>query len=419
MSYSEQMLDALDQQDVDRAKELFKSVLEYDDDETKYNLAGELYALGFLGQAKRLYQELLGKYPDQDDIATVLADIAVSDGDTDAALNYLNGISPDSDAYLESLVTAADVYQTLGLYEVSEQKLQTAARLAPDEPVISFALGELYYAWGNYPAAQRAYQQVLGLGVEELAQVDVRARLASSVAQQGQYEEAIDLYEQIGLDKLDLLNQFQLGGLYLQVANYRDAITAFEAVIERDKTFASAYLPLATAQEKDHQEAAALTMVQEGVMVDDTNEDLFALGADLAIKEQDNDLAELYLQKALTIDPDNTTNQLAWSNFLLLNERDDENLAFLDDLLETADVDPQIYWNLAKSEAQLEMDDQAREHYLLAFNQLQEQPDFLRDIIDFFQETGAMAELKAALTRYLALVPDDLEMQERLDRLAE
>ncbi|MCG4281895.1 tetratricopeptide repeat protein, partial [Lacticaseibacillus saniviri] len=238
-------------------------------------------------------------------------------------------------------------------YEVSEQKLQTAARLAPDESVISFALGELYYAWGNYPAAQRAYQQVLGLGVEELAQVDVRARLASSVAQQGQYEEAIDLYEQIGLDKLDLLNQFQLGGLYLQVANYRDAITAFEAVIERDKTFASAYLPLATAQEKDHQEAAALTMVQEGVMVDDTNEDLFALGADLAIKEQDNDLAELYLQKALTIDPDNTTNQLAWSNFLLLNERDDENLAFLDDLLETADVDPQIYWNLAKSEARL------------------------------------------------------------------
>lgn len=94
-------------------------------------------------------------------------------------------------------------------------------------------------------------------------------------------------------------------------------------------------------------------------------------------------------------------------------------MAFLDDLLETADVDPQIYWNLAKSEARLEMDDQAREHYLLAFNQLQEQPDFLRDIIDFFQETGAMAELKAALTRYLALVPDDLEMQERLDRLAE
>lgn len=134
MSYAKEMLDAIEAGQMETAKQLFTQVLAHDDDETQYNLAEELYALGFNGQAKRLYQGLLGRYPDQGDLATALADIAVSDGDTDAALNYLSRIQPGDPAYVQSLVSAADVYQTLGLYEVSEQKLLEAKRLAPDEP---------------------------------------------------------------------------------------------------------------------------------------------------------------------------------------------------------------------------------------------------------------------------------------------
>ncbi|KRM72604.1 tetratricopeptide repeat protein [Lacticaseibacillus brantae] len=417
MSYSEQMLDALAEGNVDQANLLFRSVLEHDDDETKYNLAEELYALGFTGQAKRLYQELMGRYPDQDDIKTVLADIAVSDGDPDAALNYLSKIQPDSEAYLESLVTAADVYQTQGMYEVSEQKLLQAQAIAPDEPVIAFALGELYFDWGHYPQAQQAYAQLLAAGETELAGVDVQARLAATLAQLGQYEDAIATYEADGINQLDLNNRFQLGGLYYLVQDYRAAIDAFSGVLEQDQSFASAYLPLAQAYVADNQPDMALETIQDGVMVDDTNPDLYALGADLAIKAEQNDLAENYLQKALAIDPENLTNALAWSNYLYLAERDEDNIAFLNGLDQEGEVDPQINWNLAKSEARLDEIDQAREHYLLAFNRLQTQPDFLHDIIDFFQMTGAIDETKAAMQRYLQLVPDDLDMQERYDRL--
>lgn len=417
MSYSEQMLQALEQGHMEESRNLFQSVLKHDDDETKYNLAGELYALGFTGQAKRLYQELMGKYPDEDEIKTALADIAVGDGDTDEALNLLSQVTPDSDAYPQALLAEADVYQTQGLYEVAEQKLLAARALVPDEPVVTFALGELYFAWGRDDQASLAYAQLINSGVDELAQVNIKARYAATLAHLGQYEDAVAVYEDVGAAALDPDSQLQLGSLYSQLDQPKDAIATLSSLIDSDPSFANAYLPLAQAQQKNHDEPAALTTIQKGIEQDATNPELFALGASLAIKEDDLDLAENYLKKARAIDPENQAVALAWSNLLLAQHHDEENVAFLEALDKSDEVDPQIYWNLAKSYDRLDDVVKARENYLLAFNALQSDTDFLHDIIDFFQSTGATAELKAALTRYLKLVPDDADMQDRLNEL--
>ena len=394
MSYAKKMLDALEAGQMETARQLFTQVL-----------------------AKRLYQGLLGRYPEQGDLATALADIAVSDGDADAALNYLSRIQPDDPAYVQSLISAADVYQSLGLYEVSEQKLLTAKRLAPREPVVTFALGEFYFDWGHFGQAIAAYNELLAGGTKELAGVNVEARLAASLAQTGQYEDAVAAYEDVGVDALDLNGRFELGGLYLQLHDPAKAIANLQAVIDTDPSYANAYLPLATAYEAQNQPEKALDTVQAGVMVDDTNPDLYALGGKLALSEDNPDLAETYLQKALKIDPEDQGNMLAWSNFLVQEERDQENIDFLSQIDQSGDVDPQIYWNMAKSYDRLDNVQKARENYLLAFNRFQDSPDFLHDLIDFFQSTGARAELKAALVRYLKLVPTDDEMQMRLDDL--
>lgn len=417
MSYSEQMLADLANGDMNGAREAFTAALAHDDDETRYNLAGELYALGFTGQAQRLYEELLGKYPDLDEIKTVLADIAVSNGKPDAALAYLADIGPDSDAYGQALMTAADVYQTQGLYEVSEQKLKTAAQALPDEPVITFALGELYRAWGKDGEAAAAYAQLLDDGETEFAGVDVATRYASELANLGQYEDAIAAFESVGDSKLDVDAAFQLGGLYLQTQNWPRAITLLSHVVEQDASFASAYLPLAQAQDATGRQEDALATVQSGLQVDDTNPSLFTLGANLALKQEQPELARTYLQKALNIDPENQTVMLEWSNFLLSQHEDAANIDFLNGIDREGDVDPQIYWNLAKSQDRLDQVDDARANYLLAFSAFQNSPDFLQEIIDFFQSTGATAELKAALTRYLKLVPSDTDRAAQLDEL--
>lgn len=53
----------------------------------------------------------------------------------------------------------ADLYQMQGLFEVSEQKLLKAQAILPDEPVIDFALGELYFTQGAYGKAVRQFKK--------------------------------------------------------------------------------------------------------------------------------------------------------------------------------------------------------------------------------------------------------------------
>jgi tetratricopeptide (TPR) repeat protein len=415
MSYSEQLLEKLEQGEMDDVSTLFTQVLANDDDETKFNLAEELYAYGFTGYAKRLYQELAGKYPDETSVLTALADIAVADGDTDKALDYLSRVSADDPNYEQALLATADVYQTLGLYEVSEQKLLEAQRLDPEEPVIGFALGELEFAWGHFEAAAAAYLALLQQGVDNVADVAVKLRYAASLANTGRYEDAVSVYAEYG--ELPIADRFQLGALYLQLKDYQKAVDTLQAVVDQDSSFTNAYLPLARAERENGTPELALKTVQAGLAYDDTNEDLFAIGAQLALSFGDNELGEKYLQSALGLDPENQHSILAWSNFLIAQNRHEENSEFLKDLDDNGASDPQLYWNLARSQAALEDYDAARANYLLAFRTFQDRPEFLRDIAAFFRTTAAKAEEEAALQRLTALEPDDYEAQERLDEL--
>ncbi|WP_127848207.1 tetratricopeptide repeat protein [Lacticaseibacillus hulanensis] len=417
MEYAKQMLDALEKGNMDQARELFKQVLANEDDETKFNLAEELYAMGFTGQAKRLYQELLGNYPDDGDVLTALADIAVSDGDTDQALTLLDRVKPDNPAYVQALIAAADVYQSQGLYEVSLQKLTDARKLDPDEPVIIFALGELQYDWGHYSQAAAAYLELLDGGEENIAGVNVRLRYAESLAQTGRFEDAISVYQEVGEDSLPIADRFQIGGLYMQVEEFQRASDAFSAVLEADESYTNAYLPLAQAQRQLGQPEAALVTIQTGLAHDDTNPELYSVGAELALAQEDSETGERYLRGALKLEPDNQHYVLAWSNFLLHEHRDQENIDYLGDLDASGESDPQLYWNLARSEENVEDYEKARSNYLLAFRTFQDRPEFLREIAEFFRTTGAKAEETAALTRLTSLQPDDFDAQDRLGEL--
>ncbi|WKF85477.1 tetratricopeptide repeat protein [Lacticaseibacillus pantheris] len=416
-SYSAQMLDAIEGGQLERAHELLRLAQTNDDDETQFNLAEELYGIGFTPEAKQLYESLLGKYPDEGDVLTALADIAVTDGDSDAALEYLSRIHPDNPAYVQALLAVADLYQTQGLYEVSAQKLREAAQLAPDEPVITFAQGELNRAWGHTQDAAAAYLRLLDQGEDIVAGVNVRGRYGEALGNLGRYEDAVAVFDDVGVDALTLDETFQLGVMDIELKEYKDATDALQRVVEQDETYTSAYLPLAQAQQAMGDTTGALQTVQAGIAQDDTNADLFALGGTLALDLDDAETGERYFQSALAIDPNNQAHRLDWSNFLLHEGRDQENVDFLGALDEDGNSDPQLYWNLARSQERLEEYDAARANYLLAFGTFQDRPSFLRDIAQFFRTTAAAAEERAALQRLVQLEPDDVDAQERLDDL--
>ena len=149
MTYSEQMLDQLQKGELTAAKGTFRRALAHDSDDMLFSLAEELYGLGFLRQARRTYLTLLDRYPDEDELRTNLATIAIDEGHNDEALSYLAQVQPDSPAYLEALLVAADLYQTEEEFEITEQKLKEAEQLAPDEPAVQFALAEFYFLVGR------------------------------------------------------------------------------------------------------------------------------------------------------------------------------------------------------------------------------------------------------------------------------
>ncbi|WP_047999765.1 tetratricopeptide repeat protein [Lactiplantibacillus herbarum] len=410
MSYSEKMLTALSNGQIETANKHFAWALRKDDDDTLYSLAEELYGLGFLKQAERTYKKLLAKYPEEDDLRTSLADIAIDEDDTDLALNYLEQVKPDSSAYVQALLVEADLYQTQELFEVSEQKLKEAYQLDPDEPIVEFALAEFYFLIRNYHQAVSFYLDLIKQGQVEISKVNLVERLGVSYAEAGRFEQAVGYLEQIKPIDLTPDSQFELGFTYLQLGEQQKAIDMFNQLREQDSQYASLYPYLAEAQEQLQQPDQALLTLQEGLSVDQYNEQLYLRTARLALKADDPELAEKYLREGLSIDPDNLTTVLELSNLLVQQERYQDNIDLLDQYLQSNEFDPQFYWNLAVSNDRLDHFQAAKDNYEAAYPFFEHNKDFLKPAIYFFREAGMIESTVAALRNYLAIEPDDGEM---------
>ena len=106
-------------------------------------------------------------------------------------------------------------------------------------------------------------------------------------------------------------------------------------------------------------------------------------------------LADLYLQH----------NQYAQALSLL--EKDNKEIE-----------DERFNWYLARIYQAIGDDGKAKQYWQEATPLFQENSDFMLDLINWYHEQGQPEAEIEALQRYLFLVPDDLDMQMRLEDLA-
>lgn len=413
------MLDQLQDGQLAATRGTFRQALANDDDEMLFSLGEELYGMGFLSEARRVYLTLLQRYPDEDELRTNLATIAIDEGHNDEALSYLAQVQPDSPAYLESLLVAADLYQTEEEFEITEQKLREAYQLASDEPAVEFACGEFYFLVGRFDEAIRYYFDLIKHGYTDFAKVDIAGRLGMCYAQSGQFKQALGYLQQVKPAYRTSDIRFQTGLTELHLGQVDPAIKTLQELIKDDAQYASAYPALAQALVKQNKYQQALQVVQEGLGVDQYNEHLYAQAAEIVSHLGNAKLMRKYLTKAHELDPDNLTITLQFSNFLLHQHDDQENVDLLSPLVDEDEVDPQIDWNLARSYQRLEQFDQAGKYFQAAAPTYQDNQLFLKELIGFYQETGQREQLLAALHSYLTLEPADTEMQELLDEYEE
>lgn len=411
MSYSEEMLAALDDQDLVEAKKKFASALRYDDDETLFSLAEELQALGFSQQTRRIADKLLAKYPDADDVRLILAELDISDGQTDQALLRLDQISEESAVYPQSLLSAADLYQSINLPEVSERKLLEAKVLLPDEPVVDFALGELYLNQGRYQEALSYYQSLTTQGVDFLAQVSIQQRTAEALSGLGDYEEAIAIDEKLTESIATDEQLFELGVLYQQTHQDDKAIQTLTRLQQQNSDYSALYRPLVQSQSELGRYQQALQTTQVGLGYDEFNLDLYRLGAQAALKVGAKHQAEALLKKGLQLDPEAQSLRLMLAQHELETGQDQESVDLLAALADQDEADPQVNWLLAQAYDHLDQPDLAKQNYFAAYPNLKDNSQFMRQMAIFLQSQAMIPELKLALKQYLKLVPDDADFE--------
>lgn len=421
-TFAERMLDELSGGQLEDAKKSFASSLRYDDDDTVYSLAEELYGLGFSSQAKRAYQKLLEKYPDEDQLRTALADIAIDEDKTDEAIAYLAEISPESNAYIESLLVLADLYQSEGLNEAAEAKLREAYDLAPEESIIKFALAEFYFATGQYNTAIPFYRELLQAGERRFSGLDIASRIGVAYALVGNFKNALGYLEQIKTTDLTPDVRFQLGMTYAADPETADkAIDALEELQEIDPSYAGLYEPLGQLYEDTNDQEQALITYQAGIAVDAFNTALYQRAAAVAQIQGEDEEADRIYREALENNPEDLTLTIGYSNLLVAMGDHVGNINLLNAFLgeDDSETDPQLYWNLAQSYTALEDFEMATKYWNAALPFFLDNINFLKPAYYYFREEGETALAEEALFNYTQLAPNDYEMAELYDQLKE
>ena len=404
MTNSEKMIRALEEQDLDLAQAYFLEAIQKDDDGTLYDLGLYLESLGFYDHAREIFLQLVSECPE---LYLNLAQIANEDGEVEKAFTYLDQFSEDSPFYLEALVVKADLYQSEGLADVAREKLLEAILLS-DEPFLVFGLAELDMELGNFQEAIQGYAQLDNREIYEETGVSTYQRIGLAYASLGKFEAAIEFLEKAVELEYDDQTVYELATLLFDQGEYQKANLYFKQLDTINPDFEGYEYAYAQSLHAEHRLEEALAMVEKGLAKNQFDQALLLLASKYAYENHAPQVAEGYLLQAKGHAEDINEVSLRLSNLYLEQERYEDVVGLASEELDNV----LARWNIAKAYQAMEDTEQA----LVLFDQLKEDlaenPEFLLDLIEVLRQEGALSEARVWAGRYLALVPDDLAMQE-------
>ena len=409
MSKSEQMLAALQEQDLDLADRYFEQALTTDSEEELLDLADYLESIGFFPQAKRIFEKLAPDYPAS---YINLAAIASDDGDLEQAFAYLEEIQPGSDWYVAALLAKADLYQLEGLPDVAREKLAQAAELT-DEPLVTFGLAEIDLELGDFSQAIKEYAQLDNRSIFEQTGVSTYQRIGVCYASLGKFAPAIEFLEKAVELEYDDAAVYELATILADQEEYQKANLYFKQLDTLSPDFEGYEYGYALSLHAEHRTAEALTLAQQGLAKNPFETRLSLLASQLSYELHDEKAAENYLLHAQE-DADGLEEiALRLTTLYLEQERYEEILEFAEQEVDNA----LTRWNLARAYQALESLEKAEELYNQLAHELQDNPEFLEQYVYLLRELGRFDEAKKAAASYLRLVPDDASMQELYESL--
>lgn len=409
MNNSQQMLQALEEQDLTKAEHYFAKALENDSSDLLYELATYLEGIGFYPQAKEIYLKIVEDFPE---VHLNLAAIASEDGQIEEAFTYLEEIQADSDWYVSSLVLKADLYQLEGLTDVAREKLLEALTYSEDSLLI-LGLAELDSELENYQAAIQAYAQLDNRSIYEQTGISTYQRIGFAYAQLGKFETATEFLEKALELEYDDLTAFELASLYFDQEEYQKATLYFKQLDTISPDFEGYEYGYSQALHKEHQVQEALRIAKQGLEKNPFETRLLLAASQFSYELHDASGAENYLLTAKEDAEDTEEILLRLATIYLEQER-------YEDILDLQSEEPEnllTKWIIARSYQEMDDLDTAYEHYQELTGDLKDNPEFLEHYIYLLRELGHFEEAKVHAHTYLKLVPDDVQMQELFERL--
>ncbi|MBW7649562.1 tetratricopeptide repeat protein [Anoxybacillus sp. ST4] len=404
-----QIVQLVEQGDVERALALAEQVKQNGNDEERYMLADQLFSWGLLEEAESLVRMLLTRYQDERELQLFLAEIYTEMDKEEEALELLIDIEEDDPYYVRACLLMADLYQMQGLDEVSEQKLLKAYEKMPDEPLVQFALAELYFTTGQYQKSLPYYEQVMKQA-KTIAGTVIAQRIAEAYSLLGEFEQAMVYYEQALKERFDAHTLFQYGFTAYQAEAYKTAITKLSELKALDREYVPLYLFLAKSYEQEGDIQQSYEIAKEGLTIDEWNKELLLYAGKIALKLGKREEALKYIEQALDIDSGYLEALFVQTSLLFHEERYEDVVRAIQQAIDQGEYDPQFEWELAKAKQKLEIYDQALNHYEEAYTFFKEDPNFLYDFGYFLFEEGRRDRAKAIFEQLLRLDPTNEEV---------
>ena len=409
MNNSQQMLQALEEQDLAKAEHYFVKALESDPNDLLYELATYLEGIGFYPQAKEIYLKIAEDFPE---VHLNLAAIASEDGQIEEAFAYLEEIQPDSDWYVSALALKADLYQMEDLTDVAREKLLEALTYSED-PLLILGLAELDSELENYQEAIQGYAQLDNRSIYEQTGISTYQRIGFAYAQLGKFETATEFLEKALELEYDDLTAFELASLYFDQEEYQKAVLYFKQLDTISPDFEGYEYGYSQALHKEHQVQEALRIAKQGLEKNPFETRLLLAASQFSYELHDASGAENYLLTAKEDAEDTEEILLRLATIYLEQER-------YEDILDLQSEEPEnllTKWMIARSYQEMDDLDTAYEHYQELAGDLKDNPEFLEHYIYLLRELGYFEEAKVNAQAYLKLVPDDVQMQELFERL--
>ena len=409
MNNSQQMLQALEEQDLTKAEHYFVKALENDPSDLLYELATYLEGIGFYPQAKEIYLKIVEDFPE---VHLNLATIASEDGQIEEAFTYLEEIQADSDWYVSALLLKADLYHMEGLTDVAREKLLEALTYSED-PLLILGLAELDSELENYQEAIQGYAQLDNRTIYEQTGISTYQRIGFAYAQLGKFETAIEFLEKALELEYDDLTAFELASLYFDQEEYQKATLYFKQLDTISPDFEGYEYGYSQALHKEHQVQEALRIAKQGLEKNPFETRLLLAASQFSYELHDASGAENYLLTAKEDAEDTEEILLRLATIYLEQER-------YEDILDLQNDEPEnllTKWMIARSYQEMDDLDTSYELYQELAGDLKDNPEFLEHYIYLLRELGYFEEAKVNAQAYLKLVPDDVQMQELIERL--